>query len=44
MCQIGAFQEITRTFVIPPKIVSLQECLSHVDDVGPNHKSKGHKG
>jgi hypothetical protein len=25
--QIGAFQETTRTFGIPPKIVSLQECL-----------------
>jgi hypothetical protein len=26
-CQIGAFQEITRIFGIPPKIVSLQDCL-----------------
>jgi hypothetical protein len=43
-CQIGAFQEITRTFGIPPKIVSLQEYLSHLDHMGPNHKSKGHKG
>jgi hypothetical protein len=24
--------------------VSLQECLWHVDHMGPNHKSKGHKG
>jgi hypothetical protein len=43
-CQIGAFQELTRIFVIPLMIVSLQECLWHVDHVGPNHKSKGHKG
>jgi hypothetical protein len=43
-CQIGAFQEITRIFGIPPKIVTLQECLRHVDHMGPNHKSKGHKG
>jgi hypothetical protein len=42
--QIGAFQEITTTFEIPPKIVSLQECLWHVDHMGSNHKSKGHKG
>jgi hypothetical protein len=42
--QIGAFQEITRTFGIPPKIVSLQECLWYVDHVGPNHKLMGHKG
>jgi hypothetical protein len=44
MCQIGTFQEITRIFRIPPKIVSLQECLLHVDHVGPNHKSKEHMG
>jgi hypothetical protein len=43
-CQIGAFQEITRTFTILPKIVSLWECLWHIDHVGPNHKSKGLKG
>jgi hypothetical protein len=43
-CQIGAFQDITRTFGIPPKMVSLQKCLCHVDHVGPNHKSKGLKG
>jgi hypothetical protein len=43
-CQIGAFQEMTKTFGILPKIVSLQEYLWHVDHVGPNHKSKGHKG
>jgi hypothetical protein len=42
--QIGAFQEITRTFGILPKIVSLQKYLLHVDHVGPNHKSKGPKG
>jgi hypothetical protein len=43
-CQIGAFQEITRTFRILPKIMSLQECLWHIDHVGPNHMSKGLKG
>jgi hypothetical protein len=43
-CQIGAFQEITRTFGILPKIVSLQECVWHIDHMGPNHKAKGHKG
>jgi hypothetical protein len=43
-CQIGAFQEIIRTFGILPKIVSLEECLWHVDNVGPNHMSKGLKG
>jgi hypothetical protein len=42
-CQIGAFQEITRTFPIPPNIVSLHECLWHVEHMGPNHKSKGLK-
>jgi hypothetical protein len=44
MCQIGAYPEIIRTFGIPPKVVSLQECLWHIDHVGPNNKSKGHKG
>jgi hypothetical protein len=39
-CQTGAFQEITRTFGILPKIVSLHECLWHVDHAKPNHKSK----
>jgi hypothetical protein len=43
-CQIGAFQEITRTFRTLPKIVSLEECLWHIDHVGPNHKSKGLTG
>jgi hypothetical protein len=43
-CQIEAFKEVTRTFGIPPKILSLQKSLWHVDHVGPNHKSKGHKG
>jgi hypothetical protein len=43
-CQIRAFQEITRTFGILPNIVSLHECLWHVDHMGPNHKSKGLKG
>jgi hypothetical protein len=43
-CQIRSFQETTRIFGIPPKIVLLQECLWHVDHEGPNHKSEGHKG
>jgi hypothetical protein len=42
--QIGTFQKITKTFGIPPKIVSPQEYLWHVDQVGTNHKSKGPKG
>jgi hypothetical protein len=44
MCQIGAFQEIRRTFGILPKIVSLQKYVWHVDHMGPNHKSRGLKG
>jgi hypothetical protein len=43
-CKIGAFQEVTITFGILPKIVPLQKCLLHIDHMGPNHKPKGLKG